>query len=193
MTIHILGLGESLQEFIRSHEFGAFKNDLTIGVNDIAAEFPAVDHVVCIDDPKAFNKERLDSILSTKCKGFYSQVESWKTIPNFKLLKFQSGRGIIRDLDSEETPYSISSPFVAAVIAYKLGAKEIVFHGVDFRTHVNFTDHRKEKALREIKELCVELIKKEVDCFVGSDWSELSRFLPIYLHKNQNSPDLLSS
>ena len=175
MTIHILGLGESLDEYSPD-------GNKTIGVNDIHSRIKT-DFVVCIDHPKAFNSERLKTIQETNCEGFYSQVDDWSNVQNFNKIELNKGRGIIKDLDSSGFCYSISSPYVAAVLAYKLGAKEIVLHGVDFRTHENFKDHRREKALRDFKELDSAFKLRGVSLFVGSSWSSLERVLPIWTHK----------
>jgi len=175
MTIHILGLGESLEEYSPD-------GNKTIGVNDIHSRLKT-DFVVCIDHPKAFTPERVKSIKETSCSGFYSQVEDWNQVRNFKKIDLNRGRGIVKDLDSPGFCYSISSPYVAAVLAYKLGAKEIILHGVDFRTHENFKDHRRDKALRDFKELASAFKLRGVTLFVGSSWSSLERVLPIWKSK----------
>lgn len=172
MTIHILGLGESLEDYKKDE-------NITIGVNDIHSKIKT-DFVVCVDDPRAFSPERLKTIEQTKCKGFYSQVDYWKKLDNFNKIEFNLGRGLIDGLDNDKFCYSISSPYVATILAYKMKATEIVLHGVDFRTHKHFVDHSKDKALNDFKKLNSAFKKRGVKLFVSSDWSDLSRFLPVW-------------
>jgi len=172
MTIHVLGLGESLEEFKPD-------GNTTIGVNDIHSKHQT-DYVVCVDQPSVFGKERLNTINQTKCKGFYSQIEAWRGIPNFRLIDFARGRGNLEELGKGRTCYSNNSTFVAAVIAFEIGATKIVMHGADFRTHPNFKSHSKDRALSDFKELKNELNKMGVELLVGSEFSELSRFLPLF-------------
>lgn len=176
MRIEILGLGESLSDYVPN-------NNITIGVNDIHSRIKS-DFVVCVDHPEVFSEDRLKTILSTSCKGFYSHLYEWHLyqIPNFNHIEFNRGRGILDGIDSEKFCYSNSSPYVAAILAYKLGAKEIVFHGVDFRTHKHFKGNSKDRALLDFKELQKVLNKKGVELFVGSNYSELSRFIQVLNH-----------
>lgn len=171
MKVNVLGLGESLKEF---------KDDgsITIGVNDIYSRFKS-DYVVCVDVPKAFNNDRLKTISNTKCKGFYSQCEEWKTIDNFNRIEFNRGRGLLDGLDSEKFCYSNNSTYVAVILAYKLGAKEIVIYGADFRTHPNFTGNSFDRVIQDFIALNNEFKKRGVNLFVSSDYSALSNFLPI--------------
>lgn len=172
MTIHVLGLGESLKNYTPD-------GNITIGVNDIHSKVKT-DYVVCVDEPRAFSVDRLQAIRETKCKGFYSQVDFWKCVANFNKIEFNPGRGIVTNLDSEKFCYSISSPYVATVLAYKMGATKIVLHGVDFQTHPNFLEHKKEKALNDFRLLNDALKQRDVTLFVGSEYSALSEFVDIY-------------
>ena len=183
MTIHILGLGESLIEYLKQYRRGTVQDDLSIGVNDIASTV-TTDFVVCVDNPEAFSFERAQTIRETECKGFYSNVDSWSTLPNFEKIDFNSGRGIVDHLDNEKFCYSISSPYVAAVLAYKMGAKRIILHGVDFVTHENFRDNKLTKAMNDFKALNDALKVRGVEMMVSSSFSALSEFLPIWKHKN---------
>jgi hypothetical protein len=183
MTINVLGLGESLVEYLKQYRRGTVQDDLSIGVNDIAATV-ATDFVVCVDLPEAFTFERAQTIRKTECKGFYSSVGSWSNVLNFKSIEFNSGRGVVDHLDNKNFCYSISSPYVAAVLAYKMGAKKIVLHGVDFRTHKNFKDAKLIKALNDFRVLNDALKIRGVQLMVSSSFSALSEFLPLWPHKN---------
>jgi hypothetical protein len=107
-------------------------------------------------------------------------------LPNFQLIEFNNGRGIVDHLDSKKFCYSISSPYVAAVLAYKLGAKRIVLHGVDFVTHENFKNAKLEKAKNDFRKLNEAFKLRGVELMVSSSFSALSEFLPLWIHKNQS-------
>lgn len=171
MKVNVLGLGESLKEF---KEDGS----ITIGVNDIHSKVKT-DYVVCIDVQKAFNRERLKTILKTNCKGFYSQSDEWELIDNFTKIEFNKVRGLLNGLDSERFCYSNNSTYVAVILAYKLGAKEIVIWGADFVTHPNFKNHSFDRVIEDFKALNKALKERGVNLFVGSDYSVLSKFLPL--------------
>jgi hypothetical protein len=173
MKVHVLGLGDSL-------EYYKPDNNITIGVNDIH-KYYKTDYVVCIDHLFAFPKDRLETILKTKCKGFYSQIVDWgMMIPSFKLIEFNIGRGFLHELDNDKFCYSNNSPFVACILAYKLGAKEIILHGVDLIDHPHIKGNSKEKALLDYKNLNKAFKSKGVNLFVGSKDSSLSNFLEVY-------------
>lgn len=173
MTIHVLGLGDSLEHYKPD-------NNITIGVNDIH-KFIKTDYVVCVDHLFAFSKDRLETILKTRCKGFYSQIVDWgMVIPNFKLIEFNSGRGLLHELDNNKFCYSNNSPFVACILAYKLGAKNIVLHGVDLIDHPHIKGNSKEKALLDYKNLNKAFKSRGVNLFVGSKDTNLVSFLPIF-------------
>lgn len=178
MTINVLGLGESLKYYKED-------GNISIGVNDIHSRIKT-DFVVCVDHPEVFSPERLETILKTECKGFYSQLFEWHLymVENFQKIEFNRGRGILDGLDSDRFCYSNSSPYVATVLAYKLGAKEIILHGVDFKTHQHFKGNSKDRALNDFKNLSIELKKRGVFLYVGNKYSELAKFLPIYDRQN---------
>jgi hypothetical protein len=69
---------------------------------------------------------------------------------------------------------------VACILAYKLGAKEIVLHGVDLIDHPHIKGHSKEKALLDYKNLNKAFNSRGVKLFVGSKDSSLSNFLDVY-------------
>ena len=173
MTIHVLGLGNSL-------EYYKPDNNITIGVNDIH-KYIKTDYVVCVDHLFSFSKDRLETILKTRCKGFYSQIVDWGLlIPSFKLIEFNSGRGSLQELDNDKFCYSNNSPFVACVLAYKLGAKNIILHGVDLIDHPHIKGNSKEKALLDYKNLNKAFKSRGVNLFVGSKDTNLVSFLPIF-------------
>lgn len=172
LSIHVLGLGETLEDFQPDES-------ITIGVNDIHSTVKT-DYVVCVDSKKAFAKDRLKDIEGSKCKGFYSQLDEWSNIEKFQKMELAKVRGSLEEIDTDKFCYSICSPFVACVLAYKLGAKRIVLWGVDFMSHPKIKDSRRDRALKDFKALDIELRKKGVKMYVGDSLSYLSTFLPVW-------------
>lgn len=151
----ILGLGESLKNFSPN-------GSVTIGVNDIYKHFPA-DYVVCVDTPDKFNPERFKTITTSNHKKFFSHLPEWHPhIQNFQLIKLFHGRGNFSNIDSDLIAYGISSPIVACIIAYKMGAKQIDLYGVDFNTHPQFINKNLQRAIKEFILLNAEFKKKGI-------------------------------
>lgn len=174
-TIHILGLGESLQYYVPD-------GSETIGVNDIFLHH-AVDYLVCVDRPLRFTKERFETIKNSKPKIFYStkflqndnsKIDEWEFyFDNYISMELQSPRGDFKNLDNEKYCYGLCSPIVACVLAYKLGAAEIVLHGIDFMNHKILNGGIAEKCIKEFIALKKELEKRNISIFVGSIESRL--------------------
>jgi hypothetical protein len=155
MKINVLGLGESLINYTPT-------NTVTIGVNDIYKHFNT-EHIVCVDKPNRFDNYRQQIIRDSRPKTFFSQLDDWRNIAhNYKKIEFAIGRGKFDELDSDKICFGCSSPLVATVIAYKMGAKEIELFGVDFNTHPNFVDNVLNRAIREFVALKTELDKRGV-------------------------------
>jgi len=170
MRINILGLGETLNHFIED-------GNVTVGVNDIHSRIKT-DYVVCVDVPDVFNRERFYTIANTKCKGFYSQILDWAIlVDNFNIIEFNRGRGLLHELDNDKFCYSNNSTYVACILAYKLGAKEIVMWGVDFNDHPHIKDKSRDKAIGDFNNLKKELAKRGVKLMVGHKDSYLSTIL----------------
>lgn len=170
MTINVLGLGDTLQSF--NHD-----GNITIGVNDIQ-RYVNTDYVVCVDHPSVFSPERLEAIKDSDCIGFYTQLEDWKQlVQNVNIIEFNRGRGLIDGLDTDKFCYSNNSPYVACILAYKLGAKRIVLWGVDFNDHPHLNGASRDKAFRDYKELQKALNKRGVSIEVGDNDSYLSTIL----------------
>jgi len=171
MTIHVIGKGES-------KEFFKHDGNITIGVNNVN-EWINTDHVVVVDPISAYNK--VPKIYSESNAMFWSQLEDNRNyVKNFTLIDLARGRGVLDEFDSDRFVYSITSPFVAVHLAYKLGAKNIVMWGVDFNTHPNFdTDSLRNRALKDFGNLRKKLNERGVNFYVGHEMSMFSSILPI--------------
>lgn len=167
MKIHILGLGDTLKHYTPD-------GNITIGVNDIHSRIKT-DYVVCVDVPSAFTKKRFTTIAKTECKGFYTQLNDWSNyVQNVNIIEFNSGRGLLHHLDNDKFCYSNNSPYIACILAYKMGATDIVLWGVDFIDHPHINGSPRDKALRDYKSLFLELQKRGVKLSVGHAHSSLS-------------------
>jgi len=170
--IHVIGKGES-KDF--------FKDDgnITIGVNDVN-KWIKTNHVVIVDSIETYPEWH--KILKESNAMFYSQLQDNKNyVENFTLIELSRGRGVLDDFDSHRFVYSITSPFVAVHLAYKLGAKKIIMWGVDFNTHENFnTDSLRNRALKDFSNLRKKLNERGVELYVGNDISMFSSILPVY-------------
>lgn len=150
------------------------------GVNDVG-RFADVDYLICIDKPKAFTPERLEVIKKTECREFITHVPEWEGLhKSYKKIEI-FGRGKIDLLDSDKIIYSNNSTFVAAVMAYKYGAKNITLYGVDFTGHPTLSlTHKTARALRDFAALYKALKYRDIGLFVASDRSKLAGVLPLF-------------
>lgn len=171
MKAAVIGLGPTYK-FCNPDDY-----DITITVNDGQRNYKT-DYVVCVDFKHRFDPDRLKYIEGAECKGFYSQFREWDNIKNFKHIRLQRGS----DLDGPNYDSSTNSTYVACVLAYKLGAKQIVTWGVDFTdTHKFFKHkHNRDNAVREFKTLADRMKKKEVTLYVGNRFSRLYEVLPLW-------------
>jgi len=165
MTIEVLGLGESLSDYTPNA-------NITIGVNDIHSRIKTT-YVICIDTFEPFTNDRLNTILNTKCCGFYTHLDCWKSVQNYTEIKLHR----LAELDSELFRYSNNSPFVACVLAYKLGATKIVLWGVDMNTHHALNGQSRERAIIDYIKLKEDLLKRGCELVIGSNKSSLYRIL----------------
>lgn len=174
-TIHVIGKGES-------KEFFKHDGNITIGVNDVN-KWIKTDHIVMID-PMNIHYEGQETYMTSNAM-FWSQLEENRTfVKNFTKIELARGRGVVDDFDSDKFVYSITSPFVAVHLAYKLGAKHIVMWGVDFNTHECFdTDSLRNRALKDFGNLRKKLNERGCKLYVGNEISMFSSILPIFEKK----------
>lgn len=173
MKINILGLGESLAEYKPD-------GNITIGVNDIF-KFHKADYLVVIDPPNRFAKCRLLTILNSKPRKFFTHYyNSWRPlVENLQTLTMSAGYDF-KQLDKPGvTLHSNNSVFVACVIAYKMGATDIVIYGADFNTHPNFKENELKTTLSHFETLHKELKARKVCLTVCSSRSALSSIMPV--------------
>lgn len=170
----VLGTGESISQYV------PIKDIPSIGVND-TPRYAHCDYLLCLDPIRLFGPDRLVHMKSATCRNFFSQLPEWNgEVKNFQLITLQKPRGDLSQLDGPNVCYSMNSPFAACVLAYRMGANEIIMYGVDFNTHKTFSNvEKKLKVKVDFVNLHGQLKKRNVKLFVGSESSYLAEFLPV--------------
>lgn len=173
-TIEVLGLGPTLRYYKPN-------DNETIGVNDIFA-FHRVDHLIVLDSINSFDLLTFLIICNSTPKHFYSSLFEWKSkMVNFTHVQIAPKPGDLSYLDTDYLPIHVDSTFSAACLAYKLGAKRIIMHGVDLKDHLDLKHYWKQGIIQDVyMRLLAELHEREVELFVGSEESPLSEFIPVY-------------
>lgn len=179
-TIHVLGLGESL-------EFFKHDGNVTIGVNDIN-RLVKTDYLLMVDPIKSLVPEYKEVVKNSDSQ-FWCQLDEYDGfVKNFNKMELARGRGSCDDFDSDRFVYSITSPFCAVHLAYKLGANDIVMWGVDFNTaRCNeekdlepMCKFKQERALKDFTNLRNALNNRNVNFYVGHEMSLFSSILPVF-------------
>lgn len=175
MTCFVIGCGDSGKDWF------THPHDVSIGSNDSIKHGRDTDYLVLINALQGFKreKERLDLIQSSKAK-ILTNSDSWKSMfrdyEKIKLVTFHKylKKGMVYS--------SKSSPFVAASIAFNMGAKDIVLWGVDMNTHHLFNPENKlrDYEVRKFESLAKLMKAQGTMMCVSSAESALSKVLPVY-------------
>jgi len=112
---------------------------VTIGVNDIGRLFTPT-YTVMINDKRAFRQDRWEHMVTCKSNAIFTHIKNTECdlpiIHQERLVKIQLGRSVSSTntvvLDKPSVDYTSNSPFVAAIIASWMGAKNIGIIGVDW-------------------------------------------------------------
>jgi hypothetical protein len=158
MQVDVLGLGASLKEYKPT-------GNLTIGVNDIGAFYPA-DVVICVDNLYRFKGERKKTLCSYKPKiAFWSHRQEFRQFqPNFKEYAL-GGTHKIWSLDKPNTVvFGFTSVYAAVSLAYNIyKAKEINIYGCDLVNHPHLGEkHKLNSTVKHLIELFLYLKEKGV-------------------------------
>lgn len=127
MKFLIVGCGPSAWNFRPGRDY-----DKIIGVND-ASRWCNCDELVVVNSQSTFPEERWQFIRDFK--GTIHTHLSEEELPVKTSTKFLLGEKHRCCLDCPEVDYSFDSPYIAILIAYRQGAKEIDLIGVDFINH----------------------------------------------------------
>lgn len=169
--IDILALGKSIRRY---KDTGAYK----IGVNDID-KYVTPDCLVIVDHVFNFTTERLDTIFNTGAKHCLSQLEEWERLPGFVQIKLATPNSLWQMEKRNIYPYSVVSAYVAAVHAYKIGAKHIRICGVDMLDDYKCSPKMKMQTVNDFYKLRMYLEPRGVKMSVCTHMSILSGIMPV--------------
>lgn len=164
MKTAVLGLGQSIELF------NPEGYNFVIGVNDIW-KFHKTDVLCVFDKPDKFTKERIDTINRSEPEYFISHLDDYNTRKDFNKIKLQDSFPLYScNLDSEEYPISMVSPFIACAIAYKIfEATEIHLFGVDMKNHHVINEFKGKQVINHFKNLKIALKEKKCELIVHGD------------------------
>jgi hypothetical protein len=138
-SIVVCGCGTSVAQFKDySDKF------VTIGVNDIGRLFDP-DYLVVLNDIESFSGDRFFYVKENNAHYVFTHIKNLAINEPEKLVKLKLGRFRALDLNNKYKSghiidYSTNSPYVACVLAYYMGAKNIGLIGVDFTENHFFAE-----------------------------------------------------
>lgn len=137
MRALVCGVGESVQDGFKPPE-----GVVTIGVNDVCQYFP-VDHLIVIDHPRKFSKERQAIIKASRCGVFWYGHDAWgKCHPDMRHFETVSLHAWDKNLHAGPIPGRYTSCYPATHFAFRLGARDIAIIGCDLNGHRELWDRR---------------------------------------------------
>ena len=149
--------------------------------------FCEVDYLLLVDHPAHFQPWKVEAIKKGRPYNYFIVDLAWlayldKTI----CVPVQLGdtRGDLRHLDNcqlmfSNVPFSYNSPFIAACLAARMGAKRINLFGIDFRSD-SAQDHREisDKNVEHWFKLYMALSAMDIKVYTTPE-SKLSTQIPI--------------
>jgi hypothetical protein len=122
--IIVCGCGTSLLSFAKDSD-----KYVTIGVNDVPQLFTPT-YLLVTDSPLRFNEKRRQILLKSQSKYLFTCATGWR---HSRVVHFELGTKELSCLDKpNHLDHYLNSPYSAACLAYRLGAKNIGLIGVDF-------------------------------------------------------------
>lgn len=150
-TFIVAGCGSSINYF----------NDLSkyyiIGVNDIERVL-VPDFLVVVNDFRTFTRGRWDYVKESTSPVIFSHLDNPGPITRSShLAKIKTGERNQARLDQfQVVDHTMNSPYMAAIIAYQLGATKIGMIGVDFTNDHFFSKSGSHKLSKHIKNIDAE-------------------------------------
>jgi len=175
VTFSIIGCGDSGKEWDGS--------GISIGVNDAAKFGHPLTYLLVCNRPQQFSSERLETIINTRPKYFYSHKSNWaEWFPEWKKLRLETWGTHRYHLVKGHYYASDTSPFIAMTLAYNLGATKIIIYGVDFKHHHIFHELNPQtnREVERYKQLVEALREQGVEVYLGAKGSALESFLTVY-------------
>ena len=178
MRANILALGKSIHEY-------KYIGGIEIGVNDVN-RFIDTEYLLVLDHPESFTEER-EKYITSSSGTLITNIYAWDSIVNRKIHRINlnnypvtpSGLCDLSTLnDKNMIPYSNNTPFVACIMAYHFGAKEIVIYGADFNRNYKSHEHNTALSIQHFFELAFALKIRGVNLYTGSKNSRLIKVLP---------------
>ena len=125
-SILILGCGPSLELLPKDYK-GA-----TFGVNDVAKWY-VPDYLLCVNDRNTFSQYRWNIIYNTPAQNIFTHLRPMRIGFKHKdrVIKVSLGRRGGAEWDKNEVDYSVDSPYMAILMAARMGFKRIGLLGVD--------------------------------------------------------------
>lgn len=126
----VMGLGESTNLIIEED----LSDFVTIGVNDISRVYDPM-YVVTVDMSNRLGSVRSEGVINMKSQYLFTQIKEWEKVPKLagKVVLFKLGSKDLKNLNNHGTlDFSCNSPYIAVILAYQMGCREIGLIGVDF-------------------------------------------------------------
>jgi hypothetical protein len=161
-NIIVCGCGESATLLVEPHR------NITIGVNDIQRLF-SPNYLVVVNDKVSFSQQRWSFIESTQAQVIFTHLRGMK-VDDARKCVITLGRYGACELDKPAIDYTSNSPYIAVILAYKMGAKNIGLLGVDFTPNHFFAktgDHPLSKKAGTISNEYVQLHRALANKNVG--------------------------
>jgi hypothetical protein len=150
-TFIIAGCGSSLNYYTD------FSKYYIIGVNDIE-RILTPDFLVVVNDHRTFMRGRWDYVRDSMSPVIFTHLENPGPITRSShLCKIKIGNRNNPNLDDlSVVDYTMNSPYMAAIIAYQLGAKKIGMVGVDFTNDHFFSNTGTHKLSKHVRNIDLE-------------------------------------
>lgn len=159
-TFIVAGCGSSLNYFTD------FSKYYVIGVNDIE-RILTPDFLVVVNDIRTFARGRWEFVRDSVSPVIFSHLDNPGPLTRSgHLAKVKVGeRNQLRLDQFQSVDHTMNSPFMAAIIAYQLGAKKIGLVGVDFTNDHFFDKSGTHKLTKHVKNIDNEyfLLRTELE------------------------------
>jgi hypothetical protein len=161
-TFIVAGCGSSLNLY-SGEDFSKY---YVVGVNDIE-RILTPDFLVVVNDVRTFTRGRWEFVRDSMSPVIFSHLDDPGPINRKShLAKIKVGQRNQARLDQfQEVDHTLNSPYMAAIIAYQLGAKKIGMVGVDFTNNHFFSETGTHKLSKHIVSIDneFEMLRKELE------------------------------
>lgn len=124
-SIIVCGCGLSINDFIPG------ETEILFGVNDINRKFKTK-YLLCVNEPHTFKRGRYQWVENNTADHFFTHIRNVMIKRPETAVFFQLGTINGANIDNiGKIDYTANSPYMAAIIAYQMGATKIAIVGVD--------------------------------------------------------------